>query len=64
MKKSIPFYVLQISMLAALIFVGIQLLAIKNELVGLRTNSKKIQALDAPSVRVVVANAPDVRIER
>lgn len=63
MKKMIPCYVLQVAMLVAFIFACMQLMEIKKELLGMKTNPNEIQRLDAPAMRVVVANSPAVRVD-
>lgn len=59
MKKLLP-YVLQTLMLAALIFMSIELLMVKKELVLLRNYTLSVEVVNTPSVSV--DNDPDVHI--
>jgi hypothetical protein len=59
MKKLLP-YALQMLMLAALIFMSIELLMVKKELVLLRNYTLSVEVVNTPSVSV--DNDPDVHI--
>lgn len=69
MKKLLP-YTLQILMLAALIFMSVELLSVKKELALIRSSSLSVEVLNTPTVeiedispiRVNVDNDPDVHV--
>jgi hypothetical protein len=64
MKKMIPVYILQVLMLAALIFMSIELLTVKRELVQMRTEQASPSApFGGRALRVEVVNTPTVEID-